>query len=733
VPTPKLLEKELNLDRRRLDAARAQQAQEAASRGDTAIFGLPPGMKPIRRTNTADLPALPMPPPMGLKPPPPDLPRPPLANATAGVAATGTALPVPPRAASVPATPAAAASAPPRVGFGPAPATSAGPLAPPRAISAPAPATSADPLAPPRSISAPAPAPSAASLAPPRAVSAPWPAPSATPLASPRAVSVPATPAAPLAPPRAVSVPWPAPSATAPSAAPRAVPAPSAAAPSSAQRAASVPPAPAAAQSSAPSAASVPLAPAAAPPSPRAVSSPAVPAVGSRGHEFTSEPTSPAITATATDRFSASPLDAAGPTGATAGDKAVNRTATQPEGHAAAERAARSLAPTTPDAAAVQRRSPPSRAAGALPPPAQASSGTAAAPIPGPGGPWRSQAPAAKATPLPPAPDRQGAATEPAGVRSIHREPLPPHGDEIYRRVTRPDMPAATAAARAMDPRVEQEPSPKAASQPPRTHSSPTVDLRKGAAAQSLDPRAPVDDEPTVRGPIRADLLRASAEDGPTAPQRVPPIANPGDLLAAQPAQPTSPPKVPGAALADAFEEPETTAPNEGEVRSATVPVVEVHARAAPLWRRALAGGVDLGVQTVLVTACLAGLISSGKLAGLELVPTSLTGLDALVQRLHASQALLTAGGAIVTATVFLYSALFAMLWQGRSPGRRLAGIRLVDSRGTAPSPLRAILRAGLALVSFGLLLGGFWVSLFDRRGQTLHDRLTSTFVVRPS
>ncbi|RYZ38766.1 MAG: RDD family protein, partial [Myxococcaceae bacterium] len=28
---------------------------------------------------------------------------------------------------------------------------------------------------------------------------------------------------------------------------------------------------------------------------------------------------------------------------------------------------------------------------------------------------------------------------------------------------------------------------------------------------------------------------------------------------------------------------------------------------------------------------------------------------------------------------------------------------------------------------------GGFWMALFDRRGQTLHDKLTSTFVVQPS
>ena len=60
-------------------------------------------------------------------------------------------------------------------------------------------------------------------------------------------------------------------------------------------------------------------------------------------------------------------------------------------------------------------------------------------------------------------------------------------------------------------------------------------------------------------------------------------------------------------------------------------------------------------------------------------------------------------------------------------------GLRLVDTHGLAPAPTRAIVRALLSVVSFGLFLGGFWMALFDRRGQTLHDKLTSTFVVQPS
>ena len=76
---------------------------------------------------------------------------------------------------------------------------------------------------------------------------------------------------------------------------------------------------------------------------------------------------------------------------------------------------------------------------------------------------------------------------------------------------------------------------------------------------------------------------------------------------------------------------------------------------------------------------------------------------------------------------------LAAFLWNGRTLGRLLLGLRLVDTHGVAPAPGRAIVRAILASLSFVLFLGGFWMALFDRRGQTLHDKLTSTFVVQPS
>ena len=158
--------------------------------------------------------------------------------------------------------------------------------------------------------------------------------------------------------------------------------------------------------------------------------------------------------------------------------------------------------------------------------------------------------------------------------------------------------------------------------------------------------------------------------------------------------------------------------------------VREVRARPAALWRRAGA---------LLLDACIVG----GVLAlflwlAVALVPPGgvrgapLPGLDGAVARLRTVQDALPPALLLGVLLAVVYSAVFAFLWGGRTVGRWLFGIQLVDRRGVAPAPGRAVARALLAVVSFGLCLAGFWLALFDRRGQTLHDKLTRTFVVRP-
>jgi uncharacterized RDD family membrane protein YckC len=158
--------------------------------------------------------------------------------------------------------------------------------------------------------------------------------------------------------------------------------------------------------------------------------------------------------------------------------------------------------------------------------------------------------------------------------------------------------------------------------------------------------------------------------------------------------------------------------------------VTEIHARPASLWRRLLAFTID---ATAITAVAGVYLVLASSIAGLQVPETGLSGLDALVLRARALEPILLPGAFLVLVLALVYCAVAAFLWKGRTLGRRLLGLRLVDTSGLAPAPGRAVVRALLATLSFGLFLAGYWMALFDRRGQTLHDKLTSTFVVQPS
>ncbi|MFY2557040.1 RDD family protein [Corallococcus terminator] len=176
---------------------------------------------------------------------------------------------------------------------------------------------------------------------------------------------------------------------------------------------------------------------------------------------------------------------------------------------------------------------------------------------------------------------------------------------------------------------------------------------------------------------------------------------------------------------------PRAEKPRPQAVRTAAQPgTAEVHARPASLWRRLLSFSID--------TAAIAGVASlyitlASSVTGTKAPAAGLSGLDGFIAWLRALHTVLLPGFFLVLILALVYCAVAAFLWNGRTLGRLLLGLRLVDTHGMAPAPGRAIVRALLASVSFVLFLGGFWMALFDRRGQTLHDKLTSTFVVQPS
>lgn len=152
----------------------------------------------------------------------------------------------------------------------------------------------------------------------------------------------------------------------------------------------------------------------------------------------------------------------------------------------------------------------------------------------------------------------------------------------------------------------------------------------------------------------------------------------------------------------------------------------QVLASVAPVWRRSFSWLLDL----LVIGGLSGGLLSlAATFLGGKPAPPSLHGFAALLFQL---KPIAIPGAAAAVGMAFLYTLFFGVLLQGRTVGRLVLGIRLVDATGHAPGVGRAFVRAVFALISFALFLSGFWLSLFDRRGQTLHDKLTRTFVIRP-
>jgi uncharacterized RDD family membrane protein YckC len=243
-------------------------------------------------------------------------------------------------------------------------------------------------------------------------------------------------------------------------------------------------------------------------------------------------------------------------------------------------------------------------------------------------------------------------------------------------------------------------------------------------------------DEPEPRTLATATPARTFTPQATPAPQRKP-NALPAEMLVTQPGVPGPFAQSRGTPQAQAIPQrpaPVTDQPKVPAVRPPVggpvfeapqfeeplIPVTAgnmVTAEPAALWRRVGAWLTDLLFVSVLVLIFLT-------IAMTVIAPKNVTPLQQLA-------AIAVPGAALAAVLAFVYTTLFAFLWNGRTPGRRLMGIHLVDSSGHAPAPARALIRALLSLVSFGLFLSGFWLALFDRHGQTLHDKLTRTFVVK--
>lgn len=85
----------------------------------------------------------------------------------------------------------------------------------------------------------------------------------------------------------------------------------------------------------------------------------------------------------------------------------------------------------------------------------------------------------------------------------------------------------------------------------------------------------------------------------------------------------------------------------------------------------------------------------------------------------------------ILSVLLYLWYYIFLQARSGQTPGKKLMGIRVVSADGGPVSRGRYLVR----LIGYwvdGLLLGiGFLLALVDENAQALHDKLSSTYVVR--
>ncbi|MBL8952107.1 MAG: RDD family protein, partial [Myxococcaceae bacterium] len=161
---------------------------------------------------------------------------------------------------------------------------------------------------------------------------------------------------------------------------------------------------------------------------------------------------------------------------------------------------------------------------------------------------------------------------------------------------------------------------------------------------------------------------------------------------------------------------------------AAGVAAVEVVAHPAPTLRLLLSFIVDALVLALFTLGLGFLVMTLGKAPPL---PSGLGLLDQLAMRMSETPKLVGASAVLAAGLGAAYSTLFAVALSGRTIGRLVAGLRLVDKTGSSPSAFRALLRSLFALLSLGLGGLGFWSGLFNVKSQTLHDKLCSTFVVR--
>ncbi|MFE3625793.1 RDD family protein [Streptomyces goshikiensis] len=379
---------------------------------------------------------------------------------------------------------------------------------------------------------------------------------------------------------------------------------------------------------------------------------------------------------------------------------------------------------------------------------------SAAAPASGPGHAWASEAAAAPAPVPAPAP-----APAPVPARPSEAAPAPAAGRAA---APAPEWPDAGDGGRAgsgltsswpeATPKSRPAPAPTRVQPDPQAYAQAQAQAHVRAASplpgQSSAPAPAAADAPLPgQEPARAQPRAAARVDG-LRPGRAPARADaplPGQ--GAVPAPAAAP--IPGQAAAPAQGQAQAAAGAGGGERRQTAEsaaaapgqrpdaravferMAERAVRPSGLVRRGLARAVDSLVFAAVAAA-----------AARPLVPAATAHIEAKVDAARGTGRTTTVwlldatiGGylGIVLAAVLLFGVFYEALptarW-GRTPGKKLFGVRVLATATLRPPGFGAALRRWLAYALFGLL-GGLWC-LGDRpRRRGLHDRAAGTYVAR--
>ena len=150
----------------------------------------------------------------------------------------------------------------------------------------------------------------------------------------------------------------------------------------------------------------------------------------------------------------------------------------------------------------------------------------------------------------------------------------------------------------------------------------------------------------------------------------------------------------------------------------------------AGLGSRFLALAIDMAIQAIVAWALLIGLVMAASRVASAAKPPPLSGNEKVVEAI--AVALLVT---IVFAIFFGYFIAFEALWNGRTPGKKIVGVRVVRDGGYpidfGAALIRNLIRVGEALIgAYGLSAIAMLVSPENKR---LGDIAAGTIVVRES